>query len=127
MSTPNLNVVEQFQKVRSRSLQLCRHLSPEDMLAQSMPDASPAKWHLAHTSWFFETFILKVHSPDYQLFDDAFPHLFNSYYVSAGSRYLRPDTRWLFGLTTLHHWLDDMGLTALKQLEHIAAKLKQKE
>ena len=86
MSTP---LTSQYQNVRSQTIALTEGLSPEDMAPQSMPDASPVKWHLAHTSWFFETFILARHQPGYQLFNDAFPHLFNSYYESAGSHYTR--------------------------------------
>lgn len=71
---------EQFQQVRKRSLELCRPLTPEDMMVQSCPEASPAKWHLAHTAWFFESFILREFQPAYKLFDDNFPWLFNSYY-----------------------------------------------
>lgn len=89
MLAPAPSITEQFQQVRKQTLALTRNLSAEDMTAQSMPDASPVKWHLAHTTWFFETFILREYLPNYRLFDDAFPHLFNSYYVSAGSRYLR--------------------------------------
>jgi hypothetical protein len=78
-----------FQTVRSRTLDLVEPLSPEDMMLQSMEDASPAKWHLAHTSWFFEEFILKPNCPDYKSPDDRFAVLFNSYYVQAGPRHAR--------------------------------------
>lgn len=78
-----------FQTVRSRTLDLVEPLSPEDMMLQSMEDASPAKWHLAHTSWFFEEFILKPNCPDYTSPDDRFAVLFNSYYVQAGPRHAR--------------------------------------
>jgi ergothioneine biosynthesis protein EgtB len=61
---------------------LCERLSPEDMMVQSSPEASPAKWHLAHTAWFFESFILREFLPGYQLFNADFPWLFNSYYQS---------------------------------------------
>ena len=69
---------------------LCAGLAPEDMTPQSMPDASPAKWHLAHTTWFFEQFALKPFVADYREFNAGFAALFNSYYVSAGPRYARP-------------------------------------
>src|SRR5665213_1306200 len=67
-----------FAACRAQSEALAQHLSPEDQVVQSMPDASPTKWHLAHLSWFFETFILAPHASGYRLFDPAFNHLFNS-------------------------------------------------
>ncbi len=75
-----------YRKVRTKSEALAVSLSPEDQAAQSMPDASPTKWHLAHTSWFFETFLLLPHQADYSAFDPAFSYLFNSYYEAVGSR-----------------------------------------
>lgn len=84
------NLGERYRQVREYSLGLAAPLSPEDMLAQSMPDASPAKWHLAHTSWFFETFLLQPQLPDYTPFDPAFCYLFNSYYEAVGPRQPRP-------------------------------------
>ncbi|WP_296262475.1 MULTISPECIES: ergothioneine biosynthesis protein EgtB [unclassified Pseudomonas] len=79
-----------YQSLRSRTEQLAAPLSPEDMVVQSMPDASPAKWHLAHTTWFFETFLLAPNVPDYTAFDPAFGYLFNSYYEAVGPRHPRP-------------------------------------
>lgn len=78
-----------FESVRARSEALVEGLSPEDMTLQSMEDASPAKWHLAHTSWFFEEFILKPRLKGYASPDDRFAFLFNSYYVQAGPRHVR--------------------------------------
>lgn len=69
-----------FATVRRRTLALCEPLSPEDMMVQSCPEASPPKWHLAHTTWFFESFILREFLPGYRLFHPDFPWLFNSYY-----------------------------------------------
>ncbi len=69
-----------FTAVRRRSLELCAGLTPEDMMVQSCPEASPAKWHLAHTAWFFESFVLVPFLPGYRLFNPDFPWLFNSYY-----------------------------------------------
>jgi len=77
--------------VRDLSAQLAAPLSPEDQTVQSMPDASPTKWHLAHTTWFFETFILAEHAPGYARFNDDFTYLFNSYYNGIGEQYSRPD------------------------------------
>jgi ergothioneine biosynthesis protein EgtB len=76
------DVAERFRTVRQRTIELCKPLTPEDMMVQSCPEASPAKWHLAHTAWFFESFILSVFQPGYRLFDEDFPWLFNSYYRS---------------------------------------------
>ncbi len=74
-----------YTKLRAYTLDLIRPLSAEDMIVQSMPDASPVKWHLAHTTWFFETFLLKA-QPGYQEFDPAYAYLFNSYYEALGPR-----------------------------------------
>ncbi len=71
---------DKFRLVRQRSVSLCAPLTPEDMMVQSCPEASPAKWHLAHTAWFFESFVLREFLPGYKLFDPDFPWLFNSYY-----------------------------------------------
>jgi ergothioneine biosynthesis protein EgtB len=71
-----------FKATRSRTLALCEPLTSEDMMVQSCPEASPAKWHLAHTAWFFESFILCEFLPGYRLFNSDFPWLFNSYYQS---------------------------------------------
>jgi ergothioneine biosynthesis protein EgtB len=79
-----------FARVRALSVALVAPLSDADATIQSMDDASPAKWHLAHTSWFFETFILRDHVPGYRLIDERFPFLFNSYYEAEGSRHARP-------------------------------------
>src|SRR5262245_2202103 len=75
---------------RRLSHELAAPLSPEDMTVQAMEDASPTKWHLAHVTWFFETFILAKHLPGYRLFDDSFNFCFNSYYESQGARQPRP-------------------------------------
>ena len=79
-----------FQLVRTRTIDLCRSLEPEDFVIQSMPDVSPTKWHLAHTTWFFEHFVLEPFSPGYRVFNDRFHFLFNSYYYSAGTMHPRP-------------------------------------
>jgi len=79
-----------FAETRARSVSLAVPLSDADATVQSMPDASPAKWHLAHTTWFFETFVLRGHVAGYALFDADWPFLFNSYYDAEGDRYARP-------------------------------------
>jgi len=76
------HVAERFRGVRQRTMELCKPLTPEDMMVQSCPESSPAKWHLAHTAWFFESFILNQFQPGYRLFNEDFPWLFNSYYRS---------------------------------------------
>lgn len=82
-------LAQQFAQVRAGTQKLAAPLSAEDACVQSMPDASPAKWHLAHTSWFFETFVLAVHQQEYQVFDASYRMLFNSYYQQVGTRYPR--------------------------------------
>jgi len=79
-----------FRAVRAESLALAAPLSVEDQCIQSMPDASPTKWHLAHTTWFFETVLLQPHAKDYNAFDPRFHYLFNSYYEALGPRHPRP-------------------------------------
>jgi ergothioneine biosynthesis protein EgtB len=77
-----LDTAARFTSVRRRTLALCEPLTAEDMMVQSTPEASPAKWHLAHTAWFFESFVLSEFLPGYRLFNPEFPWLFNSYYQS---------------------------------------------
>src|ERR1039457_2038945 len=83
-------LVTRFQTVRRMTEPLAEPLSPEDCQVQSMPGASPVKWHLAHTTWFLETFVLKPFSPGYEAFHPSFNFLFNSYYNAAGDRLPRP-------------------------------------
>jgi ergothioneine biosynthesis protein EgtB len=80
-----------YRDVRRATEALCEPLAVEDYVIQSMPDASPAKWHLAHTSWFFETFVLAPQVPDYRPFHPQFAVLFNSYYNAVGPRWPRPE------------------------------------
>ena len=84
-------VLEQYDAVRSYTEALAAPLSPEDQTAQSMADVSPTKWHRAHTTWFFETFVLAEHEAGFAPFQDTYWFLFNSYYESLGPRYSRPD------------------------------------
>lgn len=82
-------LADRFAAVRALTEALVDPLSDGDATVQSMPDASPAKWHLAHTTWFFETFILRDHVPGYRLYDERYPFLFNSYYEAEGKRHAR--------------------------------------
>ena len=81
---------ERYGQVRGRTEALAAPLSAEDMLVQSMPDASPTKWHLAHTTWFFEEFVLARFDPAHRWHDERWRFLFNSYYEAAGPRHPRP-------------------------------------
>lgn len=83
--------IARFREIRDHTEQIASRLSAEDQQVQSMPDVSPTKWHLAHVTWFFETFVLKPHAPGYSVFDPDFNYLFNSYYEAVGPRHARPD------------------------------------
>ena len=87
LQTPAL--AEQYRQVRNATLALCTTLSAEDYVVQSMPDASPAKWHLAHTSWFFEEFVLQQARAQYAFYDPNYRFLFNSYYNAVGPMHTR--------------------------------------
>lgn len=89
-SDDRVALAERFVAVRSASLALAAPLSAEDQCAQAMADASPTKWHLAHTSWFFEAVVLQPHAHAYRCFDERYARLFNSYYESLGPRHPRP-------------------------------------
>jgi ergothioneine biosynthesis protein EgtB len=87
---PAPTLAERYVAVRQWTERLASALSAEDQCVQSMPDASPAKWHRAHITWFFEQFLLTSFLPGYQVFDDNFRYLFNSYYEAVGARHPRP-------------------------------------
>ena len=89
LAVPEERPVLAFNQVRAQTDELCASLTAEDQMVQSMPDASPAKWHLAHTTWFYETFILGPSLPGYRHFDPRFRVLFNSYYNAVGDKPLR--------------------------------------
>jgi len=117
---------ERFRAVRGATERLAAPLSPEDCTAQSMPDASPVKWHLAHTSWFFETFVLDAADPGWRP-DSDFRVLFNSYYNSVGAQYHRPD-RGLVTRPGLHEVLEyrariDEAMTHRLEAGRLDAKL----
>jgi len=107
-----------FRDVRAHSVALTKTLSAEDQTVQSMPDASPTKWHLAHTTWFFETVVLMRRVEGYRPFDNAYAFLFNSYYESLGPRHPRPQrgllTRpSLAEVRAYRHYVDEAMLQAL--------------
>jgi ergothioneine biosynthesis protein EgtB len=93
--------LERYHQVRNLTMELVATLTPEDQMVQSMPDASPAKWHLAHTTWFFETFVLSPHATDYTPYDERYGFLFNSYYKQLGHHPSRT-TRGTFSRPTLN-------------------------
>jgi len=117
-----------FEAVRGLSRSIAAPLSDADATIQPMPDASPAKWHLAHTSWFFETFVLRDHVPGYRPFDERYAFLFNSYYEGEGERHARPK-RGMLSRPALDELLDYRGhvdaavLQALPQLPAEAHEL----
>jgi len=86
---PRSSAMSRYCSVRQQTEALCEGLQPEDMVVQSMPDVSPTKWHLAHVTWFFETFVLEPFRPSFEPFDDSFCYLFNSYYEAVGARHPR--------------------------------------
>ena len=87
--TPAAILTRRYQQIRHISERICQPLAIEDYTIQSMPDVSPPKWHLAHTTWFFETFLLLPYLPGYQVFNSQFGYLFNSYYEAVGARHPR--------------------------------------
>ena len=115
LSAPSL--AERYRATRQLTENLVAPLSEADATLQSMPDASPAKWHLAHTTWFFETFLLRDHAPAYRLYREDWPFLFNSYYEAEGAR-IRRDRRGMLSRPTLAEIADwrahvDEGMAAL--------------
>src|SRR5687767_8692818 len=82
-------LLERYVAVREQTVRLCAPLQVEDYVVSTMPDVSPTKWHLAHTSWFFETFVLAAFDPSYVSPNPRYSFLFNSYYVQAGERHCR--------------------------------------
>ncbi len=84
------SIISRYKQIRQFSEKICEPLKTEDYVIQSMPDMSPTKWHLAHVSWFFETFVLGKVNPNYKSPNEQYAYLFNSYYVQAGDRFFRP-------------------------------------
>src|SRR5262249_46184329 len=88
--TDGTRLADTYRAVRATTERLCEPLEAEDYVIQSMPEASPVKWHLAHSTWFFETFLLEPHLAGYRPFHPQFRFLFNSYYESVGPHLARP-------------------------------------
>ncbi len=118
-----------YQQVRAATESLCSPLATDDYALQSMPDASPAKWHIAHTSWFFEEFVLQAAIEDYRFFDPSYRYLFNSYYESVGPRHARPERGLLSRPTAEQIWayrahVDD-EMQALLERDSLSPELQQ--
>ncbi|HEX3520701.1 MAG TPA: ergothioneine biosynthesis protein EgtB [Stellaceae bacterium] len=114
--------VERLEAVRRETESLTANLTAEDQSIQSMPDVSPTKWHLGHTTWFFETFLLARFDPDYRVFDPAFGYLFNSYYEAAGPRHPRSE-RGLLSRPTVDiviAYRDHVGSAMARLIERVA-------
>ena len=117
------SLLENLMRVRATTVSLCDSLEPEDCVVQSAPETSPAKWHLAHTTWFFETFVLQPFVKGYEPFHAEFAFLFNSYYESVGSFYPRKDrgllTRPSFAsVLDYRHHVDERLATLLGDTSH---------
>ena len=84
-------LIKYYNAVRALTQKLCVPLETEDYVIQTMPDVSPTKWHLGHTSWFFEAFVLGKANPGYKSIHPLYTYLFNSYYIQVGERWLRPN------------------------------------
>lgn len=115
-------LTNRFSQVRNLTLEICEPLQPEDFVVQPVVDVSPPKWHLAHTTWFFEIFILKKYVSDYRLFDDDYPFLFNSYYENEGDRWIRSERGvlsrpWVKEIMAYRSYVDDSMLQFLKSSE----------
>lgn len=125
---PEADLVQRFCDTRRETLLLAIELSDADATVQSMPDASPVKWHLAHTTWFFETFILRGLAPDYELFHSDWPFLFNSYYDAEGDRLARA-RRGMLSRPTLdeireyRRYVDEQILAYFDQVSEYSADL----
>lgn len=119
------SLAAQYRAVRAMTEELCEPLVTEDYIIQSMPDVSPTKWHIGHTSWFFETFVLAPTLPEYRPFHPQFSFLFNSYYNAVGERWARPQ-RGLLSRPTVQEvfdyrtYVDEHMLTLLERLDGVS-------
>ena len=123
----NDDLPEHYRRVRGLSEALAAPLSDADASVQSMPDASPAKWHLAHATWFFEAFVLRDHLPGYRPFDERFAYLFNSYYEAEGDRHPR-DRRGMLTRPSLEEvlrWRAHVDAALLDALPRLSMEARQ--
>jgi ergothioneine biosynthesis protein EgtB len=125
---PKSELGQRYRRVRRFSDKLCETLEPEDYVIQTMPEASPTKWHLAHTSWFFETFVLKQFFPDYHSLHPQYGFLFNSYYNAVGPFYSRPHRGLLSRPTVkeVSHYRSDIDLFVSELIESADEQLLAK-
>ena len=128
IAAPRSELERRYRRVRDFSGKLCETLEPEDYVIQTMPEASPTKWHLAHTSWFFETFVLKQFFPGYQSMHPQFGFLFNSYYNAVGPFYSRPHRGLLSRPTVkeVFHYRTDIDLFVTDLIESADEQLLAK-
>src|SRR5262245_24686480 len=124
---PEMKFTTRYSRVREQTEQLCSTLTAEDCMVHSLAEASPVKWHLAHTTWFFETFLLAPHVKDYQPLNPDYRFLFNSYYTSIGDR---PDRmlRGVFsrpGFEEVREYRRHVDAGMLKLLEHPSASIAE--
>jgi len=119
------SLAARYRAVRGLSLDLAAPLSEADACLQPMPDASPAKWHLAHTTWFFETFLLRDHLPGYRLHDESWAYLFNSYYEGEGERHPRPERGLISrpSLDEVRAWRAAVDAALIKAIDDLPASL----
>lgn len=124
-SAPPTRLLEAYPAVRRTTERLCEPLVSEDYVVQAMPDVSPTKWHLAHTSWFFETFLLRPHLRGYAPLNEAYHDLFNSYYQSVGLPFPRPERGHLSRPTVdeVYAYRAHVDKAMLALLEHLAKPL----
>ena len=119
------DLAARYKAVRTLSLDLAAPLSDADATIQPMPDASPAKWHLAHTTWFFETFLLRDHLPGYRLHDEDYAYLFNSYYEGEGERHPRAERGMITrpSLDEVRAWRQAVDAALLGAIDDLPAEL----
>ncbi|WP_026899408.1 ergothioneine biosynthesis protein EgtB [Daejeonella oryzae] len=124
-----MSLLKSYQDIRKRSVEICKPLKTEDYVVQPIVDVSPPKWHLGHTTWFFETFILKPFAFEYQEFDPDFNYVFNSYYETVGARVIRTNRGNLSrpGVDEVYRYRKYVDEAMVKFLEEVNLTEAQKE